>query len=133
MNKTYALIWTGFFIGQLIWSIVKMITIQRENPLVTYRDAAYIVFVRGALSYALSFVGAWAVIFIMPDFMGKAVDLGVSGVQGSEQANGIIKGFVSYTRTASVLFGIGAQGILLSVVFRVSAWAKALNNQKEQL
>lgn len=129
MNKTYWLIWIGFLIGQAIWSAFKMVQVQNENQNVTWGDAARIVFVKAWASYLLSFLGAGALIFMMPDFMRQAVEAGTD-FPDVTKVSGIVAAFMKYTRVLSVLFGIGSQAILMSVVIRVTAWGRALNNSK---
>ena len=128
MNKTYWLIWIGFLIGQGIWSAFKLVQVQMENDKIGWGEAANIVFVKASFTYLLSFLGAGALVFIMPDLMGDIVKAGE--VPGVEKVSGVVAAFVKYTRVTSVLFGIGSQAILMSVVARVTAWGRALNATK---
>lgn len=130
MNQQITIV-IGWLIGMVIWSIVKLIMIQKENPLVTYREAAHIVFVRGALSYALGAAGCVGVLFVMPDFFKETIYVGDNVEKLPESTEKTVSAILRYLRTSSLFFGIGCEAILKSVVFRVSAWGRALNKAKE--
>ena len=119
----------GFLIGQLATSTVKALMVQNKQPNLGYTDAFKLVLVKGFGSYVVGFVALLFVWFLMPEFFKNvlAIDDAHPLKQGSQMQQ-IIKWF----RVTSLVFGIGAQAFLLTFIYKVNAWAEALNAKKEK-
>lgn len=119
----------GFLLGQLATSTVKALMVQNKQPNLGYTDAFKLVLVKGFGSYVVGFVALLFVWFLMPEFFKNvlAIDDAHPLKQGSQMQQ-IIKWF----RVTSLVFGIGAQAFLLTFIYKVNAWAEALNAKKEK-
>lgn len=115
--------------GQLATSSVKALMIQSKQPLVGYVDAFKLVLVKGFGSYVVGFIALLFVWFLMPEFFKNvlAIDDAHPLKEGSQ-----LKQIVKWFRVSSLVFGIGAQALLLTFIYKVNAWAEALNTKKEK-
>ena len=119
----------GFLLGQLATSTVKALMVQSKQPNLTYTDAFKLVLVKGFGSYVVGFVALLFVWFLMPEFFKNVLTVDdAHPLKDGSQLKQIVKWF----RVTSLVFGIGAQAFLLTFIYKVNAWAEALNNKKEK-
>ena len=128
MNN-YMILGLGFLLGQLATSTVKALMVQSKQPNLTYTDAFKLVLVKGFGSYVVGFVALLFVWFLMPEFFKNVLTVDdAHPLKDGSQLKQIVKWF----RVTSLVFGIGAQAFLLTFIYKVNAWAEALNNKKEK-
>lgn len=127
MNN-YLILGLGFLLGQITVSVIKAIKIQGKQPNLNYTDAFKLVLVNGFGSYVLGVCALFIVWFLMPEFFKNVLTIDdAHPLKDGSQLKQIVKWF----RVSSLIFGIGAQTILLQFVFKVNRWADALNTKKE--
>lgn len=127
MNN-YLILGLGFLLGQVTVSVIKAIKIQGKQPNLNYTDAFKLVLVNGFGSYVLGVCALFIVWFLMPEFFKNVLSI---DDQTTIAPNTSIGQIVKWFRVSSIVFGIGAQTILLQFVFKVNHWADALNTKKE--
>jgi len=127
MNN-YLILGLGFLLGQLATSTVKAIMIQNKQPNLNYVDAFKLVLVKGFGSYVVGFVALLFVWFLMPEFFKNVLTIDdAHPLKEGSQLQQVVKWF----RLSSLVFGIAAQALLLTFIYKVNAWAEALNAKKE--
>lgn len=109
MNNTAILI-IGWLIGQVIYNLIKVHDLQKENEKLSYRDAAMIVFWKGIGTFMIAFSGLLAAIFMFPEFFKNVMEVDDAG-KAPEWAVFVIR----WLRASSIAFGMLCQFIVVWV------------------